>query len=712
MMANWRRWIRPGLVLTFLLAILAVTLRSGVVERELGERVASRLSNDGQNWAQVEISGRSATIVGTAPSTEAQVAAAESVRRVPGILAVSDGSDLLPVASPYVWSARKIGSVLTLAGSIPSEGLRTSLLAATRRAMPEAQIHDEMQLARGAPAAFNSGTAFVLDRLKYFSDASVTITDSTLSVSGVAADASQFSAAQDAFHEDVPAQIALGPIDVLPARADRFVWSAKRDGTSLTLSGYVPNDIVRQSLRESVEQSFPGAAIVDNMQIASGAPDGFIDATGFALAALTRLEEGDVALDGMLLDISGKAKSVADYESIAAAFLNGMPRGMQVVASEITPATVTSYGWRGEREDGEVRLIGYVPSPAAKSAVMAAADELFSDDNVVDQIRIAAGEPRMDWIGAIKFAMGQLARLERGSVVLDEKSFSIEGEAASPEAYTDLLAANTQTLPSSLELAASDVQPPVASPYRFAVARTPSSIALDGYVTSETEHEAIISAVKGKFGRVELADNLVYASGAPENFIQAATVAVHAVSRLAGGHSEISDSAVNIVGAAYYPAAAGSVVDALADSMPQDYDVAVSIMVRQPGQPVEPLRCRDRLQEILSVGRIEFDGGEAEVSNDSYGILDRVAATLGRCPTATIEVGAHTDSDGSTANNLALSQSRAEAIVEFLVDAGVKRERLNAVGFGEEKPVADNSTAEGKAANRRIEFVLEVPERG
>jgi OOP family OmpA-OmpF porin len=89
-----------------------------------------------------------------------------------------------------------------------------------------------------------------------------------------------------------------------------------------------------------------------------------------------------------------------------------------------------------------------------------------------------------------------------------------------------------------------------------------------------------------------------------------------------------------------------------------------------------------------------------------------VAAALGRCPEATIDVGAHTDSEGSTANNLELSQSRADAIVEFLVDAGVKRERLTAVGYGEAKPVTDNASPEGRVANRRIEFVLEVPEGG
>ena len=59
-----------------------------------------------------------------------------------------------------------------------------------------------------------------------------------------------------------------------------------------------------------------------------------------------------------------------------------------------------------------------------------------------------------------------------------------------------------------------------------------------------------------------------------------------------------------------------------------------------------------------------------------------------------------------------MTQARAEAIVDYLVDAGVERERLKAVGYGEDKPVAENSTKVGKAANRRIEFTVAIPEGG
>jgi OOP family OmpA-OmpF porin len=711
-MLNWRRWIRPGLVMTGLFAVVAVMLQSGSVERDLAARATDRLAADGLSWASVDVSGRTVTIHGIAPSTEAQSAALQSARKVAGVSRVADASDLLPAVSPYFWSVRKAGSVLTLAGFVPSEGFRTSLLAAARRAMPAAEIRDQLQLARGAPPSFNSGTAFVLDRLDGLADVTVTMTDSTIAVSGVAADRAAFATARDTFREGLPSQLALGPIDILPPRADPFVWSASYDGTKLRLAGYAPNEIIEDSLLSTARQTLPDAAVIDGMTVASGAPDGFAEAAAFAIAALARFEKGEVALDGMNLEMTGTAKTVEDYETVEGGFNGALPRGLRIASSAIEPATVSSYGWRGERADGEVSLVGYVPTPEAKRELAEVARSLFADAKLTDNVRVAAGAPRIDWIGAVKFSMGQLARLGRGSVVLGERQFSIEGEAASSEAYADLLRANAQTLPASLELEGAEVTPPRASPFRFAAARKPGAIMLDGYVSSEEERDSILSAVKSKFGGVRLVDNLVYASGAPDGFADAATVAVAAVSRLAGGHSEISDSTVNIAGNAYHASAAGAVVDEIGEAMPSGFDVAVSIAVRQPLQPVTPLRCRDLLQRTLKVGRIEFDGGKAEVSEDSFGLLDRVAATIERCPDAAVEVGAHTDADGSTQGNLKLSQARADAIVEFLVDAGIKRERLTAAGYGEAKPIRDNDTPEGKAANRRIEFVLTAEEDG
>ena len=109
---------------------------------------------------------------------------------------------------------------------------------------------------------------------------------------------------------------------------------------------------------------------------------------------------------------------------------------------------------------------------------------------------------------------------------------------------------------------------------------------------------------------------------------------------------------------------------------------------------------------------IAFDGNKADIAADSLGLLDRVSAAIARCPDAAVEVGAHSDNEGTTARNRDKTQARAEAIVEFLVSAGIKRERLTAVGYGEANPVGDNNTEAGRAANQRIEFSVALPDGG
>ena len=77
-----------------------------------------------------------------------------------------------------------------------------------------------------------------------------------------------------------------------------------------------------------------------------------------------------------------------------------------------------------------------------------------------------------------------------------------------------------------------------------------------------------------------------------------------------------------------------------------------------------------------------------------------------RCPTANIEVAGHTDADGEDGFNQALSEKRAQAVVDYLVKAGLPADRFTPTGYGSTQPVAGNDTDEGKAQNRRIEFVV------
>lgn len=111
-------------------------------------------------------------------------------------------------------------------------------------------------------------------------------------------------------------------------------------------------------------------------------------------------------------------------------------------------------------------------------------------------------------------------------------------------------------------------------------------------------------------------------------------------------------------------------------------------------------------QQLSSVGQITFETGSASLTPEGSIIVDSAASILNQAPSLFVEVHGHTDSDGDDIRNEVLSQERADSVVAALGQRGVDPNRLTAVGFGESKPIEPNITAEGRAVNRRIEFLV------
>lgn len=123
-----------------------------------------------------------------------------------------------------------------------------------------------------------------------------------------------------------------------------------------------------------------------------------------------------------------------------------------------------------------------------------------------------------------------------------------------------------------------------------------------------------------------------------------------------------------------------------------------------PARKVEKIEIRETIQ---------FETGKATIKRRSHVILDEVVKVMQtRTGISKVRIEGHTDAVGDAEKNRTLSQERAESVLEYLVKKGITRNRLEAKGYGPDKPVSSNNTDEGRSKNRRVEFTIVAQDAG
>ncbi len=153
--------------------------------------------------------------------------------------------------------------------------------------------------------------------------------------------------------------------------------------------------------------------------------------------------------------------------------------------------------------------------------------------------------------------------------------------------------------------------------------------------------------------------------------------------------------------------------DGIADGLDLCADTMRDVPVDASGCPI--IRT-DMERELLNTGvirrTIRFATGSSRIDWESFSVLDGIGRTLTHWPELRIEIGGHTDSEGSEERNQEISESRARAVFDYLLRRfpEIASERLTARGYGEAEPIDTNETPEGRSRNRRVEFTLLNPE--
>jgi OmpA-OmpF porin, OOP family len=420
------------------------------------------------------------------------------------------------------------------------------------------------------------------------------------------------------------------------------------------------------------------------------------------------------ALKGVVLDKTGIEVEGRDVTLSADAF-SEQGRHHAVLAVEAVPGVrlvndetrlvpeAKPFVWSAERDVVRVTLGGSAPLPASKAKLLDAARADLGGVEVVDQMALARGAPPRFEDTAL-LLIGQITRLKDGQFAISDTKVTLSGMARELGGR-EAIATALKDLPEGFSVAANDIKAP---PYIFQAYKDPVAVTLtlSGYVPDNVVHAAIDAAAERKFFSEKVVDNLKASVGAPSGFVAAVVPALGALSRLSTGTLVVTDREVKLSGDALYDAAAAQIRAGLGKDFPVSFQFKPDISIKPASAPVDATVCQQLFSELLGRGKIRFESGRANIDPDSAGLLDRLIETALRCPTANIEVGGHTDADGEDAANQALSEKRAQAVVDYVVKAGLPASRFTAVGYGATQPVGSNDTDEGKAQNRRIEFLV------
>ena len=422
---------------------------------------------------------------------------------------------------------------------------------------------------------------------------------------------------------------------------------------------------------------------------AAALKDIVLDKTAIAVAGR------DVTLAADAFAEDGRHGAVASVEAVA---------GVRLVNDEtrLVPEA-KPFVWSAERDVAKVALGGSAPLPVIKAKLLEAAHAALGGVEVADQMNLARGAPPR-FENAAQLLLDQIGKLKDGKVSISDTGVSLSGMARELGGR-EAIAAALKNLPEGFKVTANDIKAP---PYVFQAYKDPVAVTLtlSGYVSDDNVHAAIIAAASRKFFSEKVVDNLKTSLGAPSGFSTAVMPALGALSRLSTGTLVVSDREVKLSGDALHDAAAAQIRAGLGKDFPQGFQFNADVSVKPPVAPVDATVCQQLFSELLGKAKIRFESGRATVDPDSAGLLDHLIDTALRCPTAEIEIAGHTDADGDDASNQGLSEKRAQAVVDYLVKAGLPPARFTAVGYGSTQPVASNETEDGKAQNRRIEFVV------
>ncbi len=533
-------------------------------------------------------------------------------------------------------------------------------------------------------------------------------------------EAARFSALSEAAHVVDGARVIDQMVlpDAVPIVPPHFSIEMLRNQAGITVIGLIPGATDREALRERMQEIDPDHPVSDFLETsAHPAPEGWDAALDFSFYAAGILPQSKISMSADLVAIEGIAPSPAEKAKREKAIRRERPAGLKLDLDIRSPHEVVSPFIMRFLSDAQGTRFDACTAHNEAGRQMIRAAGIAAGVSGEIECRIGLGVPSPAWAEAVARGIRAVSDLGGGALTFSDADITlIAPEDTAEDLFDRVIGELEADLPAVFSLhgvrPVSDTGPalPAGPPVFTASLGESGMVQLRGRVASAQDRTVVESLARASFGTNQVYAPLRLDESLPANWTMRTLAGLEALGHLATGKVAVRPDVVEVTGSTGEKAASTEISRLLSEKLGSAEDYRVDVTYVEALDPAAamptPQECAADINAVLADNKITFAPGSAEIERGSLETVDRIAEIVKTCPDVAMEIGGYTDSQGREEMNKALSQRRAEAVVSALLARRVLTTNLTAYGYGEEYPIADNDTEEGREANRRIEFSL------
>ncbi|MFV2033534.1 MAG: OmpA family protein [Halocynthiibacter sp.] len=511
---------------------------------------------------------------------------------------------------------------------------------------------------------------------------------------------------------DVVEPVSLAPPD--------FSIEFLRNDDGISLIGLIPTATDRDAVLASVTTSAGGARVADLLESGEHpVPAGWDAALAYALDALSVLPRSKISLMSGYVTITAISDSAEQRARLESRLLRDVPAGLQVTLDISAPRPVlTPFTLRFVIDADGARFDACsADSEATRDRILGAARAVGLTGKA--DCTIGLGNPSPSWAQAVETGIAAVAEIGGGSLTFSDADVTYVAPDTTKQPLFDRVVGELEAdLPDVFSLYAVLPEPVLidgtgegSGPPEFVATLSPEGLVqLRGRLTNERTRAAVESYARARFGLEQVYAATRLDSELPDGWPLRVLAGLQALAELNNGSVVVQPDFVDLRGIARTPGASAEVSRILSDKLGEAENFSVSVTYAERLDPIAalptPAECVAAINAILSARKIAFSPGSADLDPGAEQTLDDIAAQFQDCQQVEMEIAGYTDSQGREEMNQALSQNRAEAVLQALMARRILTSSLVARGYGENRPIADNDSEKGREANRRIEFTL------